>query len=229
VKTVVEAISHGGEITLRIFPKLKGKVSTGKACFEIAQHGIDPPELGQISGFAATGDDHRMRTPSIGYPVETREAIGQDLTFCIQSTACPAFYGRTGKPLDRSKSRVDGMTLRIDQDRSDKGHFVLGAPSRLAAGVFSSQIGIIGLPFENKVTFSVCGVMAPLCRPRFGAILPTVTPILIPTPHNSFVTPKTTLPELSNFWSPPANLGVTLRELSRDVATSRTAIRHDLS
>ena len=88
-------------------------VSTGKACFEIAQHGIDPPELEQIPGFAATGEDHRMRTSSIGYPVETMEAIGQDLTFRIQSTARPAFYGGTGKPLDRGESRVDGMTLRI--------------------------------------------------------------------------------------------------------------------
>ena len=37
------------------------------------------------------------------------------------------------------------MPLRIDRDCSDKGHFVLGAPSRLAAGAFSAQIGIIGL------------------------------------------------------------------------------------
>ena len=184
---------------MRIFAKLESMVGAGKARFEVAQHGVDPPEPRQIPGLAAPGDDHRMRAPRIGYPVETREAIGQDLTFRIQSTVLPAFHGRTGASFNGGESRVDRMRLRIDRDGSDKGHFVLGAPSRLAAGVFSSQIGIIGLPFENKVTFSVCGVMAPLCRPRFGAILPTVTPILIPTPHNSFVTPKTTLPELSNF------------------------------
>ena len=109
---------------MRIFPKLKGMVSTGKACFEIAQHGIDPPELGQISRFAATSDDHRMRTPRIGYPVEARETIGQDLAFRIERAACPAFYGSTGKSLNRGKSRIDGMPLCIHRDRSDKGDFI---------------------------------------------------------------------------------------------------------
>ena len=49
-------------------------VSIGKACFEIAQLGIDPSELRQIPGFAATSDDHRMRTPRIGYPVEGKRS-----------------------------------------------------------------------------------------------------------------------------------------------------------
>ena len=39
-------VAPGGEITLRIFPKLKRHVNTGQACFEIAQHGIDPLEMG---------------------------------------------------------------------------------------------------------------------------------------------------------------------------------------
>ena len=86
-------------------------VSTGKACFEIAQHGVNPPELGQIPGFATTGDNHCMRTPRIGYPVEAREAIGQDLTFRIQSAARPAFYGGTGKSLDRGES--SGLFVRL--------------------------------------------------------------------------------------------------------------------
>ena len=130
---------------MRIFPKLKGMVSTGKACFEIAQHGVDPPELGQIQGLAAPGDDHRMRTPRIGYSVETREAIGQDLTFCIERAARPVFYGGTGKSLNRGKSRVDGMSLRIHRDSGNKRDFVLRPSSGLATGIFPAQIGIIGL------------------------------------------------------------------------------------
>jgi len=130
---------------LRIFAKLESMVGAGKARFEVAQHGVDPPEPRQIPGLAAPGDDHRMRAPRIGYPVETREAIGQDLTFRIQSTVLPAFHGRTGASFNGGESRVDRMRLRIDRDGSDKGHFVLGAPSRLAAGAFSAQIGLIGL------------------------------------------------------------------------------------
>ena len=120
-------------------------VGTGKAGFEVAQHRVDPPELGQIPGLAATGDDHRMRTSGIGYPVKTREAISQDLTVRIERAVRPAFYGSFGKSLNRGKSRVDGMPLCIHLDCGDKRDFVLGAPSGLATGVFPAQIGIIGL------------------------------------------------------------------------------------
>ena len=81
-------------------------VGTGKTRFEVAQHGVDPPELGQIPGLAATGDDRRMRTSGIGYSVKIREAISQDLTVRIERAVRPAFYGSTGKSLGVADTKL---------------------------------------------------------------------------------------------------------------------------
>lgn len=141
----VETIGRGGEIALCILAKLENMVNPGKVRFEVAQHGVEPAELRQLPWFAATDDDHRMRASRIGDAVESMEAIRQDLTSCIERAARPVFYGGTGKSLNRGKSRVDGMSLQINRDGRDKGHFVLEAPSTLAAGVCFTQIGIICL------------------------------------------------------------------------------------
>ena len=120
-------------------------LSTGQACFKIAQHGIKPAELGQIHRFAATRNDHRMHPTHIGYSVETRKTIREDLTFGIQSGARPVFYGRTGESFNGRQSCVDGMSLLIHRDGRDKGHLVFGASSRLTVGSFPAKIGVIGL------------------------------------------------------------------------------------
>ena len=142
---MIVAIDHGGEIALHIPLKLERMVSTGKACFEIAQHSINPLELGQISGFATIGNDNCMGTAGIRYAVEARESIGQHLALGIECSARPAFYCGTGKARNHRKSRIDGMALCIYRDGGHKVDFVLGTSSDLAASIFPAQIGIIGL------------------------------------------------------------------------------------
>ncbi len=87
-------------------------VSTGKSRFEIAQHGVDPAELGQIPRFAATCDDNSMPPPRIDYAVEKRKAIGQDLTFGIQSGS--AQFSMAGPViLPEGNKQTRGMMLSI--------------------------------------------------------------------------------------------------------------------
>jgi len=59
VKTAVESISHGGEITLSVFSEFERMVGARSAGFQIAEQGIDPQELGQIPGL--TGHRRRSR------------------------------------------------------------------------------------------------------------------------------------------------------------------------
>ena len=130
---------------MRIFTKLKGMVSPGTTRFEIAKHGVDLAELGNIPRRAAICDDHRMHPSRIGYAVEARKAIREDLTFGIQSGAPPVFYGGTGESFNACQSCVDGMPLLIHRDGRDKRYFVFGASSRFATGSFLAQIGVISL------------------------------------------------------------------------------------
>ena len=130
---------------MRIFPKLKGMVSTGKACFEIAQHGVDPPELRQVPGFAATGDDHIMLTSSIAYAIETTQAIGQYAAARIKGITSPVLNGFTGKHGNRDKFSIDGMPLIIYGNCGDKRDLVFRSSPGLATRILTAQISIIRL------------------------------------------------------------------------------------
>ena len=120
-------------------------VSTGKACFEIAQHGVDPPELRQIPGFAATVDDHIMLTSSIAYAIETTQAIGQYAAARIKGITSPVLNGFTGKPGNRDKFGIDGMPLIIYGNCGDKRDLVFRSSPGLTTRILTAQISIIRL------------------------------------------------------------------------------------
>lgn len=113
-ETAVEAMSHSGEKTLRIFRKIKSMVSTGKTLFENTQYGVDPAKLRQIHGFATTRGGHRMPPSCVGNTVETRKAIHEDLAVGIQSGAHQVFYGRIGESLNDHQSCAEGMSFPIN-------------------------------------------------------------------------------------------------------------------
>ena len=131
---------------MRIFAKLKGVVGTRKTGFEIAQHGIYPPELRQLPGLTATGDEDIMRPPSIPNSIETTQAIGQYMAFSIQGTARPVLNGFPGKPGNRDEFGMDGMPLIVYGNGSGKRHLVFRSAPGLATWVLAAQkIGIIRL------------------------------------------------------------------------------------
>ena len=81
-------------------PHHSGREGYFLSCVRSQRSGRDPmltAASNKLIGNAASGDGHRMRTSLIGYPVEGRKTIGQDLTVRIQSAACSVFYGGTGK------------------------------------------------------------------------------------------------------------------------------------
>ena len=55
-------------------------ISATQAGFEMAQNRVDPVELRQVFGLAATCDDGSVLAANIGYPGKTAQAIGSDYT-----------------------------------------------------------------------------------------------------------------------------------------------------
>ncbi|TQN49643.1 hypothetical protein DLNHIDIE_03052 [Acidithiobacillus thiooxidans ATCC 19377] len=108
-------------------------------------HGIDLAKHLQTLRFASTRDNYRMHTSRIGYSIEARETIGQDLTYFIQRRARPVFYGKAGESPRCRQSYEEGIPLLIHWDGCDKGHLVFGTPSRLATGSFPAQLSVISL------------------------------------------------------------------------------------
>lgn len=75
-------------------------IGTRSAGFQIAEQGVDPPELGQIPGLAATGNgnDHIMLTIRIAYAIETTQAISQYAAARVQGTTRPVLKASRVKP-----------------------------------------------------------------------------------------------------------------------------------
>jgi len=52
---------------------------TAEAGLEVAQQGVDPPELRQVFGMLAAGDDSPVVAVGIGHGAEAGQAIGKDM------------------------------------------------------------------------------------------------------------------------------------------------------
>src|SRR3546814_16484812 len=48
VETAIESVAEGSEISRRVLSKVEGMVATGQTGLEIADHGVDQLELGDI-------------------------------------------------------------------------------------------------------------------------------------------------------------------------------------
>ena len=67
----VETINKRTEVTGSVFGEIKGMVGAAQACFEVAQHRVDPIELRQVLGLAAARDDGPVLAARIGDPGKT--------------------------------------------------------------------------------------------------------------------------------------------------------------
>ena len=121
-----------------------------QAGLEVAEQGVDPAELGQIVGMLASGDDRLVVAARRGHGAETGQAIGEHLTTRSQILYGPVLDRLTAEAQDRRDLGVDGMTRRVQRDRSHDRNLVLRSSTRLAARSFSAEVGIIDLDLSPQ-------------------------------------------------------------------------------
>ena len=76
----VKPIYQRTEVAGSVFGKIERMISATQAGFEIAQNSVDPVELRQVFGLAATRDNYPVLATRIDYPRKTAQAIGSDYT-----------------------------------------------------------------------------------------------------------------------------------------------------
>jgi len=75
----VEAEAVVAEVALGVLVKVEGLESTAEAGLEVAQQGVDPPELRQVFGMLAAGDDSLFVAVGRGHGAEAGQANGKDM------------------------------------------------------------------------------------------------------------------------------------------------------
>ena len=78
VKAAIESVGESGKLVGGVLAVLERVVSAGQRGLEVAQHGVHPQELRQISRLALT-DDHRLVGAACdGDGCETTQAVADD-------------------------------------------------------------------------------------------------------------------------------------------------------
>lgn len=93
IEAAVEPASEGGEIGLGVLGVVEGVKGAGQGGLQVAQHGVDPGELGQIARLALPDNDGRVQAAGVCDGGEARQAIASDLGAGHQGSLGPVAHG----------------------------------------------------------------------------------------------------------------------------------------
>ena len=145
MKSSVETIRKCGQVARSVFVEVKGMVGPGEAGLEIAQDGVDPKEIRQLSGLSARGHGGLVTTVRLGHSCEAGEPVGKHGATQAELGFGPVCDRLARKAGDHRQLEVQRMSTIVERDRRDKGHLVFRTPTDLAACAFSPQIGVVNL------------------------------------------------------------------------------------
>jgi hypothetical protein len=145
VESMVEPVGEGCEVGLGVFAEFQRLVGAGQHGLEVAQHRVDPLELGQITRLErphylgrvnATGLGDRGKA---GQPVTEHRRIGQ------QAGLGPLGNGLECESADQIELHAHRLARGIERHRRHERHLVLRASARLAFRALTTEVGVVQL------------------------------------------------------------------------------------
>lgn len=120
-------------------------VCTVQTGLYVADDRIHPFEIRQIAGLSSASNDDLMMAIGIGDTVEAGQPIRQYEGGGCKAGFRPVRDSLPSEARDWGQLEMLWMTIGCQGDRSDKRHFVLGAPADFTPNPFSPEIDIIDL------------------------------------------------------------------------------------
>lgn len=143
IEATVESVGESGQVVGGVLAVLKRVVSTGQRGLEVAQHGVDPQELRQISGLALT-DDHRLVGAACGGEgCATTQTVAEDCAAWGRGRLGPLADGIGREAADPVELQESGPVLVVQRHGGHERDLVLRAPARLAAGALATEVGVV--------------------------------------------------------------------------------------
>lgn len=154
VEATVETVGESGQIALAVLAELQRVVSAGQHGLEVAEHRVDPLELGQVARLEATNDSRHVDAPRLGDGGEAPQAIARD-DRPAQAGLGPVSDRLRREAPDQIELGVDRLTRIVQGHRRHEWDLVLRATPGLAARALATQVGVVDLnsAFEAMAGF----------------------------------------------------------------------------
>ena len=144
IEAVVDAIAEGAEVLVGVLAELECPVRATDHGLEVAQHGVDPGELGQLARLALAHHHVRMRATGIDHTRKARQAVAAHVAAGQQVLARPIGDGLRGEAGNLVDLDEHWTAIVAGGHGCHDGHLVgRSAPAR--AGFLATEVGVIEL------------------------------------------------------------------------------------
>ena len=145
IEAAVEPVGKACQVVLGVLAVLQGVVRPGQGSLEVAQHGVDPLEAGQVTRLEAADDHRKVKAAGVGHRTEAAQPIAVHTGAGQQIGLGPLADRFRSEASDHIELDVHRMPVIIDRDSSDKGSLVLRAATDLPACALATEVGVIEL------------------------------------------------------------------------------------
>lgn len=145
IEASVEAVGEGGEVVGGVLAVVQRVVRARQRGLEIAQHGVDPLELGQVAGREVAHDHGHVDAADIGHSREAIQTVASHERTRLQTGLGPLADGLGREAADHTELDVQRVPLVVERDGGDEWHLVLRATPSLAARSLTAEVSIVEL------------------------------------------------------------------------------------
>jgi hypothetical protein len=145
IEAPVEAVGKGSQVSLAVLSVLEGVERAGQRGLEVAQHGVDPLELGQVLRLEGAHHAGDVNAAGLGDGGEAAQAVAEDDAAGLQACFGPLADGLGSEAADHIELQVRRPTVFVQRQRRHERHPVLRAAARLAPRALSTEVGVIQL------------------------------------------------------------------------------------
>lgn len=151
IESAVEAVGKRGQVAVRILRELECMVAPAQAGLQIAEHGVDPLELGHVLRLAAADDGRSMRPAGGGHGTEAGQLIGEHGAARGQMRPGSLADRVQAEARDGGELGAQGAAVIAERDGGDERDLILRSPAGLAPAALTAQVSIIDLnrPVED--------------------------------------------------------------------------------
>jgi hypothetical protein len=142
IEPMVEPVGEGAEVGLGVLAVLQRLEGARHHGLQVAQHGVDPLELGQVPGIERAQRPGLVDTSGFGDQGETPKAVPGDDGLGQQAGLSPLGNGFRRETANHIELKPDRLTDVIHRDGGNKENLVPQTPAGLASGGFTDELSL---------------------------------------------------------------------------------------
>lgn len=144
IESAVEPIREGAQVVSGVLGEVEGLVSAIDHGFQVAQHGVDPGELGQLARLARAHNDVGVSAARFDDAGKAVQAIATHVAAGQEVVLGPVGDGLTGEAGQGRDLHPQRMPCIAGADRGDDGHLV-GRATTADTWAFAAKVGVVEL------------------------------------------------------------------------------------